>query len=426
MKKVLSLLLLCVIFVLCYQPKHIAQAKSGDMIEFAFNNKIFEYSLSENVKSSEIFDINYEINKYKRFADYASRKNLLIKMKNAGFEEEIIVNYLFPGIDDVISKIERTINIEPQNAKCNIDNSKENVFSIKKEIVGRSLDKKTLYKNIADSYLVNEEMNFLLPIVYINPEINADYFKKFTNLRSDFSTNISSSSADRKHNIKNALQSLNKIEILPNQVFSFNEIVGRRTEKNGYRKAKIIVNEEFVEGVGGGVCQVSTTLYNAALLAGLDIVEANKHSKQVSYITPGFDAMVNFGSSDLKFRNNTAEKITIITNYSQDKARIRIFGESMGEKKYVLKNKISNIIEPIEEILVDNDNKYVDKVVYEDESFCHKTGSRGMTIESFVEFYNNGELISTKKLRKDIFKPQNKIIIFGSKKRTEFSVRDFN
>ncbi len=425
MKKVFSLLLLCVIFVLCYQPNHVAFAKSDDTIEFVFNNKIFEYRLSENIKSSEIFDINHEINKYNRFSDYNTRKNLLIRMKNAGFEDNIIINYLFPNIDNVISKIEKTINIEPKNAVCKIDNSDEKVFKIKKEIVGRRLNKNTIYKDIINSYLQDKEMIFNLPVDNLKPEINAEYYKKFTNLRSDFSTNISSSNKDRKHNIKNALQSLNKIEILPNQTFSFNQVVGQRTEKNGYRKAKIIVNEEFVEGVGGGVCQVSTTLYNAALLAGLDIVEANKHSKQVSYITAGFDAMVNFGSSDLKFKNNTSEKITIITNYSQEKARIRIFGEDMGDKKYVLKNKISNIIEPIEEILVDNDNKYVDKVLYEDESFCYKAGSNGMTIESFVEFYKNGQLISTKKLRKDVFKPQNKITIFGSKKRTEDSVRDF-
>ena len=309
--------------------------------------------------------------------------------------------------------------MESFTLKCKIDNTKEKVFDIKKEVVGREVDSERLYKTIIDKFIEDENITIEVPIKYKRPDINTGFYEKFSNLRSDFSTDISSSTADRKHNIKNALNALNKVEILPNQTFSFNQVVGRRSENNGYRKAKIIVNDEFVDGVGGGVCQVSSTLYNAALMAGLDIVEANRHSKQVSYVKSGFDAMVNYGSSDLKLKNNTAEKITIITNYSPRKARVRIYGEDLKGKRFVLKNKVSNVVEPIEEILVDNDGEYVDKVQFEDESFCLKNGSKGITIESFVECYNGDNLISTKKLRKDIYKPQNKITIFGSKKRTE-------
>ena len=93
------------------------------------------------------------------------------------------------------------------------------------------------------------------------------------------------------------------------------------------------------DGVGGGVCQVSSTLYNCALLSGLEIIEANKHSKQVSYVDYGFDAMVNFGSSDLKFKNNTNEKIIIVTNCSNSNLRIRIYGETLSNVKYKLKNE---------------------------------------------------------------------------------------
>ena len=425
MKKIISVLLLCVIFVFCYHPHSITNAVGGDVVEFVFNNKIFEYDITKNQKHSEIFDINYELNKYKRFSGNENRKELLITMKNLGFDDEIMVNYLFPNINKTLSLIDKSLSITPKNASCTVDSSSNKVFNIKSEKIGRKININKLYKQIIESVEKDKDMKFEIPVEYIKPAISEDFYKKFTNLRSDFSTDISSSTLDRKHNIKNALHALNKIEILPNQTFSFNQTVGRRTEKNGYRKAKIIVNDEFVDGVGGGVCQVSSTLYNAALLAGLDIIEANKHSKQVSYVKAGFDAMVNFGSSDLKFKNNTAEKITIITNYSPQKARIRIFGEDKINKKYVLKNKISNIVEPIEEVLVDKEGKYLDKVVYEDEGFCLKSGSVGMTIESFIESYNGDELLSVELLRKDVYRPQNKIIIYGSKKRTDNSVRDF-
>jgi len=257
----------------------------------------------------------------------------------------------------------------------------------------------------------------VVPTTRIEPEILAKDYAVFTNLRADFSTSISTSSLDRKHNIKNAMNALNKVEIYPNQVFSFNKIVGERTENNGYRNAKIIVNNEFVEGVGGGVCQVSSTLYNSALLAGLEVLEANKHSVQVGYVKFGFDAMVNFGSSDLKFRNNTSEKITIITSMNNEKIRIRIFGEDMKNVKYKLKNEILNVVEPIEEQIVDEKGEYVDKVIFNDESFILKKQIKGMDVKSYREKYIGDNLVSSELLRTDKFKVKNGVRVFGAKER---------
>ena len=171
-------------------------------------------------------------------------------------------------------------------------------------------------------------------------------------------------------------------------------------------------------GVGGGVCQVSSTLYNCALLAGLEIVEANKHSKQVSYVNQGFDAMVNFGSSDLKFRNNTSENITIITNFSTNQARIRIYGEK-PQNSYKLFSEVFNINEPKEEIFYDEKQEYLDKVTYDDEFFYLKKGSVGKEIKTYRETYSNNLLINKELLRHDKYPVQNSIKIFGNKKRTE-------
>lgn len=419
MKKIISLLIICVIFVFNYKPHYFAYADSNEMINFYFQDSFFEYNLSENIKNSDVFDIDYEINKYDRFSNYETRKDLINKLLKVGFDAKIVVNYMFPNIDNCLSKIAKNIYIPPKNAQCQINSKSEKVFKIDRERTGRQLDYEKIYIEIIDSYLKNDSPSIEIPVIHLEPKISSEFFKKHSNLRADFSTDISSSSVDRKHNIKNALNSLNKVEILPNQIFSFNETVGRRTEKNGYRTAKIIVDNEFVDGIGGGVCQVSTTLYYASLMAGLDIVEANRHSRQVGYIMPGFDAMVNFGSSDLRVKNNTGQKITIITNYSPSKARIRLFGEDLNGKTYKLVNKISNIVEPMEEIKVDNKGEYVDKVEFEDESFCLQSGSRGMTIETYRECYQKGRLINSLKLRKDVFKAKNKIVVVGAKKRTE-------
>ena len=417
MKKTIVCFVLCVIFLSLATSVGVVYAVEQESIEFFHNEKIFTYSLSSNMKTSNIFDINYEINKYNRFGTKQERVNLLNKMLSLNFDKSVALDYLFPNLTKQIESIAKNVFIKPKDAKLLINPNSEKVFFITTETVGQELDNQKLIDNIIEKYVSNQKMTFHLPIKKLIPKITQKDFFKFTNLRADFSTDISNSSSDRKHNIKNALNSLNKIEILPNEIFSFNKTVGRRTAENGYREAKIIVNNEFVEGLGGGVCQVSSTLYNSALLAGLEIVEANKHSKQVSYVKYGFDAMVNFGSSDLKFRNNTNEKLTIITNFSPNSARIRIFGESMQNVKYKLKNEIINTVQPTDEIVVDEKQEHFDKVKYEDECFVLKKGNVGMEIKTYREKYVNNTLISCELLRDDKFKVQNTVKVYGSLKR---------
>lgn len=425
MKKwIVPLSILCVIFLIFISANNIpfvrAESESmNEQIEFVYQDKIFLYDLGENKKSSSIFEIDYEINKYNRFGSKEDRSRLLSDMIEGGFSCDVALNYLFPNLDKLISKIETNIEMKAQNASMTTNRNTERVFFIKKEQRGRRLDKQILYQNIVRKYLKNEEMTFDLPIDYIEPNIKSLDYEKYTHLRADFSTDISRSSSDRKHNIKNALQSLNMVELAPNETFSFNKTVGRRNRENGYRTAKIIVNNEFVDGLGGGVCQVSTTLYNSALLAGLEIVEANKHSKQISYVKYGFDAMVNYGSSDLRFRNNTDEKIIIVTNFSSSRARIRIFGADLGDISYKLKNEIVSITEPSVEVEYDSTGKYIDRVEYEDEFFYLKNAYRGMEIKSYRDMYKAGKFVSSELLRFDKFKVQNGVKVYGTKKRAE-------
>lgn len=426
MKKwMMSLSILCVIFLIFFMTNEniVAFALSTDFpnesIEFVYKDRVFIYELKQNIKSSSIFEINYEINKYDRFSSLDERKQLLNHMLELNFSEEVAINYLFPNINKKIEEIDKNISKKPKNASLDTNTNTNKVFYIKKEIIGEKLDKNKLYHLIADAYLWGEKLSFQVPIIYLDPEVKSEDFAKFTNLRADFSTDISRSSADRKHNIKNALKSLNLVEIAPNGVFSFNKIVGRRTAENGYRTAKIIVNNEFVDGLGGGVCQVSTTLYNTALLAGLEILEANKHSKQVSYIKYGFDAMVNYASSDLKFKNNTNEKIIIVTNYTNSRARIRIFGEDLNGVSYKLSNEIVSITEPIIEVKYDDLGNYSDKVEYEDEYFYLKNAYRGMEIKSYRDKYVKGKLENHEFLRHDKFKVQNGVKVYGTKKRAD-------
>jgi putative cell wall-binding protein len=128
---------------------------------------------------------------------------------------------------------------------------------------------------------------------------------------SEYTTYFDSGMVNRSDNIRLAAEALNGHTLSPGDLFSFNQSVGRRTAEAGYKEAPIIMGEEFVPGVGGGVCQVSTTLYNAAVLADLEIVERHHHTLPVAYVPAGQDATVSYPALDLKFRNTLDVYIVI-------------------------------------------------------------------------------------------------------------------
>ncbi len=234
-------------------------------------------------------------------------------------------------------------------------------------------------------------------------------------LRSEFSTTYSLSTAERKENIRLAALSIDKTLVDVGGEFSFNLTVGERTENRGYKNAKIIVNGEFIDGVGGGVCQVSTTLYNAVLLAGLKISEYHPHSLSVGYVSPSFDAMVNSGSADLKFINNTDNPILIFCSTDNDKLSIKIFGQPMSEK-IILKSVITDIVYPPNDLIITDENgDYPD--LYEDEFERVKNAKSGLVSEGYILTVKNNEILNSKKIRSDVYKSVQGVLIQGKKQR---------
>ncbi len=118
-----------------------------------------------------------------------------------------------------------------------------------------------------------------------------------------YRTSLADRTEAQRHNIRRAVMALDGIVIEPGDVFSFNDVVGPRTPERGYREALAFMERDLVKSIGGGICQVSSTLYNAAALSGMAIVERHSHFRQVSSVPPGRDATVWYGMADLRFRN---------------------------------------------------------------------------------------------------------------------------
>ena len=239
----------------------------------------------------------------------------------------------------------------------------------------------------------------------------------FLRVRSDFSTGYSSSTNERKSNIARAVKSLNNTFVDVGAEFSFNRTVGPRTEKRGYQSAKIIVGGKFVDGVGGGVCQVSTTLYNAVLLAGLKVIEYHPHSLPVAYIEPSFDAMVNSGSADLKFINNTHNPLIILATADGERVRVKILGEPMQEK-YLRQSAITEYISPPEnEIIFDDNGEHPD--LYLGQTKTLTFAKQGYYSEGYLIKTVGGVVVQSKKIRKDKYNAVRGVIIQGTTPRPE-------
>lgn len=261
----------------------------------------------------------------------------------------------------------------------------------------------TIYGNIN----TNSAKAFSMPFYNLKP-------CKLT-LRAKFYTSYTTSIQERKNNIKIATKSINATILDVGEEFSFNKIVGPRTEKRGYKTAKIIVGGKFTDGVGGGVCQVSTTLYNAVLLAGLKVTEFHPHSLPVSYVAPSFDAMVNSYTADLKFVNTTQNPIIILATANDNTLTISIYGEPMKSKFIRESVIIGKVPKPLPEIIVDENGEQPN--LYKGEEKILQYGKEGIKSQGRLIETINGKTISVKTIRKDTYLGMQDIIIVGTKEK---------
>ena len=207
---------------------------------------------------------------------------------------------------------------------------------------------------------------------------------------SSFTTYFNVKDGGRCENIALAAARIDGIALQPYGEFSFNAVVGKRTEENGFFQAKIISQGEFVLGVGGGVCQVSTTLYNAALLSGLIVTEQHPHSLPVAYVSPSRDAMVS-SASDLKLYNPFEETVYFSVKVNGGSLTVTLRGKKSGYT-YEIESKTLAIVSPPPPIQTDKEKEA-------------REGKDGVKSEAYLKTYYSGVLVGVKRLRSDFYAP---------------------
>ncbi|TXK72775.1 VanW family protein [Paenibacillus sp. N3.4] len=234
----------------------------------------------------------------KNFAD-VDREHYAIHLLDVPMVDNVRLDRL---ADDIAKKIYR----KPVNAIIN------DAGSIQKEAAGTQLNRQAFIEQFYKHFYEEGPLKFEVPELTVYPKVDSELLASIRVFPiGHYVTYFNSNNKFRFINIKLAAQAINNYVVQPGETFSFNRVVGVRTRERGYMPAKVIVRGEFSEGIGGGICQISSTLFNAADRAGLQIVERYSHSRSVPYVPSGRDATVNWGGPDFSFKNNYNQPVLI-------------------------------------------------------------------------------------------------------------------
>lgn len=280
------------------------------------------------------------------------------------------------------------VNVEPQNAEYSLEN---NELYIKEEVVGVKLADDAIDEKVK---LLNSGEDVVITVERVMPEVSASSIKGkiFSEVLSKFTSSYASSSANRAFNVARAASSINGTILMPGEVFSYNSAIGNPSLANGYKMATVYADGKQKEGVGGGVCQVSSTLYSAVLYADLQIVERRSHSLTVAYVPKGQDATVVYGGQDFKFKNNTDFPIKIEATASKGVCSVRILGtKAVGNKKVEIINSINSTISPTV-------NETRDTSLPVGTRKVTSSGKTGYNVSSVRVVYENGKEVRRERL----------------------------
>ncbi len=263
----------------------------------------------------------------------------------------------------------------------------------------------------AKEILKEDKEEYIIPLkITIADKTISDLGEEaFPNILGTFTTRYDASNKNRSNNITLASEKINGTVILPGETFSYNQIVGKRTIDAGYKEAGAYAGGKVIQEVGGGICQVSSTLYNAVLYANLEIVDRSNHYFQTSYVDAGRDATVSWGTVDFKFKNNREYPIKIDAVSKNGVTKISIKGIK-EEKEYevVIQSEITSIIQKSvkyeEDPLLDSSVEQVEQ-----------EGHNGCTSKTYKILKFNGAIVSTELISTDYYHSLEKIIKKGTK-----------
>ena len=331
-------------------------------------------------------------------------------------------------VDRILGEIAASVYIPATDAaitKFNPNAKLEHPFVISEESVGRALDVESIKAQMYDMVSRMESGTFVIEPTPLYPTYTKAQLEQATTLIASHYTRISTTSTpERNDNIKRACELITGKVVMPGESFSFNGVVGARTKKNGFKIATVYEYGKEEQGYGGGICQVSSTIYVAAVRANLEITKRSQHGLVVGYTDLGLDATVNYDGRkiDFAFRNNTSSPIYIITKVMKkpqiDRSRDLVICEIYGQAPepgvtYDLVAIQTELPIPVATMVPD---KKAEHVIYTDETVT-VAGRIGYEVDSYKVKYVNGEEVERTHMYHDLYEPVAPVIYTGVSER---------
>lgn len=342
---------------------------------------------------------------------YGRRGPLWTRLKNiyaarrAGVLLPLRVRYDDSKLSGLLEAWREAIDRPPRNAAISLEEG-----GVVPQEQGRKLDVAAARPLVLQALRQGGAANLPLPVAPLYPDVTVADLRQ-TGIRevwSSFATNFDVADVSRTANVRLSARRINGHIIYPGEVFSFNEVVGPRDREHGFKEALEIVDGEFVPGIGGGVCQVSSTLYNAVLLANLPIVERTNHSKPLGYVGLGRDATVAYGALDFKFANNTGAPLIILAETVKNRLTVGIVGR---EPLTVAVDLVATDRQVIPPAVV----KKQDPELYLGETKVDKRGKPGYEVTTLRIVRSGGREIRREVLAKDRYLPENTVVKVGTR-----------
>lgn len=317
--------------------------------------------------------------------------------------------YDMDSVNQFVAFMASLLDMPAVNASITMEN---NQIAYLDEATGHGIDQTALINTILNTDPLSGE-TISIPIHDLEPTITKDMLQSKYVLRGQYKTSFSDSTKNRKYNIRFGADKINGTILKPGEVFSANGTLGKRTRKNGWKNAGAYEGGEVVQQAGGGVCQLSSTLYNAALYADMEIVERRNHSMPVHYVNRGRDATINSIGNliDFKFRNNTSSDVIIISYTEGNNLHMEIYGVPFETDEYDhieirTKQTGSTAIKT--------------KYTYDDSkstsySKTTKKGSKGYKVKTYKDYYKGEELVKTDDLGLSVYSMFPKEVTVGTR-----------
>ncbi len=363
-----------------------------------------------------------------RSGSLIERQRVINGLKVEPFHTQGGISFNEAKLDSILSELAKGIKRDPVDATATFTPEEEHPFSFTDEVPGRALDVTPLKDQIMQAVYSLQSVTIEPQLTYTQPQQTKAGLQNNMTCIVVVTTEISNKSEPgRNENIRVALERLNGTRLMPKEKASTNKIFGKRTKGNGYQEAPEIAYGEYVPGVGGGVCQVSTTLYQAVLRSGLEVINRERHSIPSNYAKKGQDATVSDNGADLVFRNNTDFPIYIRGRMTQasDKAKtlrceVSIYGRALPDGiRYVLDSRqLREIPMPEEVQRADKDQKY--GLYYVDEQTL-VPGRVGYEVETYLVAQKDGLEVSRELINTDIYPERAPVLWYGTHQREDFT-----